>query len=135
VSDWRAKLAQVGKGLAEQEAAQREREAAQLQAWRKRLQELDPVGQEVAQLADAYGVPCQWECNRFATYPGFRFRTVKPAREIAAEWRGATLYIRRDGQESPGQVADLTAELVKDQLMDLVLAVAEGQRKVPGKRR
>lgn len=134
MGDWREQLAGLGAGLKEQERRQLEKEAADLQAWRRQLQELDPLGQEVAQLGDAYGVSCRWEVSRFATYPGFSFRLAAGG-ELSAEWRGNQLYVRSDGREAPGRAADLTPDAVKDRLMEMVLSAAHQQRKVPGKRK
>lgn len=135
MSNWRDKLTSMGQMLAQEEKAVVERQTAAVAAFRRRLTELYPVGQEVAQLADAYGVTCEWVVNRFDTrHPGFLFRTLKPLREYGAECRNGTVFIRRDGKESEASLAAIAADLVKDQLMDLVLAVAERTRKRPGAR-
>lgn len=135
MSNWQDKLKLLGKDLAGQEQAERDKQAAAMADFRKRVLALDPIGQEVAQLADAYGVACQWEITRAGTAPGFRFRTIRPAREYGAECRQGQVFIRRDGLEMPGHLQDLTAEGVKDTLMELVLDVANAQRKPPGKKK
>lgn len=136
MADWREKLTGLGKQLEQKEQAVADQQAAQVAEFRRILLAIDPVGQEVALLADAYGVDCEWEVYRFdARHPGFRFRTLRPLSELAVECRSGQVFMRQGARETSGKLADITPEAVKDQLMNLVLAAAQAVRKPPGGRR
>lgn len=135
MSDWQAKLNRLGKDLQQREQAELNRQAAATAEFQRALAELAPVGEEVAQVADAYGVACQWTVSRAGAQPGFRFRTIAAGREYAVECRQGQVFVRVEGQEAPVRLQDLTAAAVKDALMELVVEAANTQRPAPPKRR
>ncbi len=105
MDDWKARLAQAGKALAQQE--QRQIEAAQQQAavYRRRLnQELDQVGKDMVLFAESQGVDCEWtvqqkDPGRFGFIfripaTGAEFRLTYPEQAAAREWEARPLAER-----------------------------------------
>lgn len=105
MQDWKAKLAQTQKALAQHEKQRSEVAAEQAAEYRRRLnQELDQAGKDMVLFAESQGVDCEWRIQhkdpqRFGfTFripaAGAEFSLTYPEQAGAPEWQAAALTAR-----------------------------------------
>lgn len=140
MSDWRERLAGLGKELQAKEQAVTEQKMATLKGFRKRLDELKPILENAQSFGDAFGVDLTFKISRFdERYPSFEVTILKPALQYRAECRDGAIYERlKEGlasaKESQVNLESLGVKAFEKRLTGWVQSAAELNRKLPGKR-
>jgi hypothetical protein len=141
MEDWKAKLEGLNKELLKQDREELAKRTANLAAFRKLLQQLEPVCKNVTEFGDAFGVDCAWEISRFDDrYPWLKFRILKPLLSYEVICRdGALTETLKEGTNPPKSSATTIDQLhprpFEKRVTDWVQAAANANRKVPGKSR
>ncbi len=139
VTDWKAKLEQLGAELRQQEEKEAREKAAVLKAFRKRLHDLEDIVKGAAEFGDAFGVDCSWEISRFDQRdPLLRFQIRRPALHYEVDYRDGVLHERLREGDGPVRtrrltLQDLSPRRVEERLTGWVQRAAEANRRLPWK--
>ncbi|MFZ5827073.1 MAG: hypothetical protein ACOY94_22490 [Bacillota bacterium] len=140
MSDWREKLAGLGRELQAKEQVVAEQKVATLRAFRQRLEDLKPVLEGVEAFGDAFGVEVDFTISRFDDrYPYLEFRIIRPPLFLRIECRDGVIRERlKEGVAAPTEAVlsleALSPKRVEQRLNSWMQAAAQANRRVPGRR-